>query len=431
MTQTKATQIIKKMGALLMVMVMAFTIIGMNPAKAAAATAVPAAGGAPVLTVIDGSNSATLATFDAADFDNLPQVTNTYSWGKNPPAKDPTEQAGITVPTILDAAGVDTSKLTAGANIKFTAVDNFSGTYTWGQAGGITAGDRYYLDTDGTQLAVVPFIITPTTDPSPIRLYFGQLNLTDFNYSRSISNVVTITVTPDNGSAVPMQISVSNITGVPTTAIAGKALTLKGTVAPANATHKTITWSVKSAGTTGATISGSTLKATTKGTVIITATVKKGNVPSSDYTKNFSITVKKLVSAVFKANGGKVSNGKASKSLSIAQGTKIGKLPAVTRKGYSFQGWYTQKTGGTKIASSFVVKANKSFYAHWARIGHVNSKSAYASLRTKAGASKIIASYPTGTKVQIFSKKGSWYKVKVGKKTGYMYAPFVTPAKTK
>jgi len=53
------------------------------------------------------------------------------------------------------------------------------------------------------------------------------------------------------------------------TATAGTALTLTGTVAPPNATNRTIAWSVVTAGTTGATISGSTFNATAAGTGIV------------------------------------------------------------------------------------------------------------------------------------------------------------------
>jgi len=84
---------------------------------------------------------------------------------------------------------------------------------------------------------------------------------------------------------------VADITGVPTTATAGTALTLTGTVAPADATNQDIVWAVQSAGTTGATVSGSTFKATAVGTAVVTATITDGIALGEDYTKNFTITV--------------------------------------------------------------------------------------------------------------------------------------------
>jgi hypothetical protein len=84
------------------------------------------------------------------------------------------------------------------------------------------------------------------------------------------------TVAVYKDASAPAFVAVTNITGVPTTATAGTALTLTGTVAPPNATNKTIAWSVQNAGTTGATITGNTLNTTAAGTVTMTATVKDG-----------------------------------------------------------------------------------------------------------------------------------------------------------
>ncbi|MBQ3151522.1 MAG: InlB B-repeat-containing protein [Clostridia bacterium] len=42
-----------------------------------------------------------------------------------------------------------------------------------------------------------------------------------------------------------------------------------------------------------------------------------------------------------------------------------GTLPTPTRSGYTFNGWYTSSTGGTKITSSSTVTGNTTIYAHW------------------------------------------------------------------
>jgi len=91
----------------------------------------------------------------------------------------------------------------------------------------------------------------------------------------------------DNSPFVP----VTNITGVPLSAIAGTDLSLTGAVTPAGATNKTITWSVKDPGTTGATISGSKLSTTAAGTAEITATVADGTAVGTPFKKDFTITV--------------------------------------------------------------------------------------------------------------------------------------------
>ena len=87
-------------------------------------------------------------------------------------------------------------------------------------------------------------------------------------------------------------VEVTDITGVPSSATVGKALSLTGTAAPSGATNKDITWTLKDAGDTGATLNGSSLTATDVGTVIVTASVADGKVASSPFTKDFTITVK-------------------------------------------------------------------------------------------------------------------------------------------
>ena len=86
-------------------------------------------------------------------------------------------------------------------------------------------------------------------------------------------------------------VPVTGITGVPSSATAGTDLTLTGTVAPSDATNQSIAWSVKSAGTTGATVSGNTLSTTSAGIVTVTATIINGATASTDYTRDFDITV--------------------------------------------------------------------------------------------------------------------------------------------
>ncbi|MCL2246995.1 MAG: T9SS type A sorting domain-containing protein [Lentimicrobiaceae bacterium] len=86
-------------------------------------------------------------------------------------------------------------------------------------------------------------------------------------------------------------VPVTNITNVPTIAVAGVSLTLKGTVIPSNATNQTILWSVKDAGTTGVNINGNEFLALSKGTAVVTATIPNGSEIGEDYAKDFNIIV--------------------------------------------------------------------------------------------------------------------------------------------
>lgn len=63
------------------------------------------------------------------------------------------------------------------------------------------------------------------------------------------------------------------------------------------------------------------------------------------------------------AAGGKVSSG----SLKVTYGATYSGLPTPTRTGYTFSGWYTSRTGGSKITSSTSVSitANQTLYAQW------------------------------------------------------------------
>lgn len=49
----------------------------------------------------------------------------------------------------------------------------------------------------------------------------------------------------------------------------------------------------------------------------------------------------------------------------IRSGNTIGTMPTPSRKGYTFLGWYTSRTGGTRVTSSTKVTKNITLYPHW------------------------------------------------------------------
>lgn len=72
----------------------------------------------------------------------------------------------------------------------------------------------------------------------------------------------------------------------------------------------------------------------------------------------------------FNANGGSVSP--ASKSL--AYGSQYGTLPTPTRNGYTFTGWFTAASGGTKVSNTTTMGAgNVTLYAQWSPITYTVS----------------------------------------------------------
>lgn len=91
---------------------------------------------------------------------------------------------------------------------------------------------------------------------------------------------------------------------------------------------------------------------------------------------SFTITVTDANSRTVKlnANGGSLSASSKVKSqkITVTNKKKYGKLPTPVRKGYVFSGWYTKKSGGTKITSSKKVSISKgktqTLYAHWTKV---------------------------------------------------------------
>lgn len=68
----------------------------------------------------------------------------------------------------------------------------------------------------------------------------------------------------------------------------------------------------------------------------------------------------------FRANGGKFTSYPGSThKRKVTRGKAVGALPKTTRSGYAFKGWYTKKSGGSKISSSTKIKKHMSLYAQW------------------------------------------------------------------
>ncbi len=116
------------------------------------------------------------------------------------------------------------------------------------------------------------------------------------------------------------------------------------------------------------TVISQSIKADTKVKVgtTVTITVSKGakndsTAQKEQATEKTTNTIKVGVS--FNANGGKVSPT----SMSATYNSSYGSLPTPTRDYYTFEGWYTSATGGSKITASSKVSnsANHTLYAHW------------------------------------------------------------------
>ena len=114
------------------------------------------------------------------------------------------------------------------------------------------------------------------------------------------------------------------------------------------------------------------------------------DLPSGTYTLTFTrtavnkfsvsatlvLTVEETLTAhtvTFDPNGGTLSEGEMS-SKSVFPGDAYGALPTPTRVNYRFDGWFTEKDGGTKVEETTIMssRAAHTLYAHWTPI-HVHA----------------------------------------------------------
>lgn len=99
----------------------------------------------------------------------------------------------------------------------------------------------------------------------------------------------------------------------------------------------------------------------------------KGTAVKAGYTIKEHVTVYAYfvedivnVSVTFDANGGTVSET----SRTLESGDEIGTLPTPTRTGYTFDGWFTEQTGGAGVSATTVVNTDVTYYAHWTKLSN-------------------------------------------------------------
>ena len=73
---------------------------------------------------------------------------------------------------------------------------------------------------------------------------------------------------------------------------------------------------------------------------------------------------------------------------------KLSSLPSASRSKHSFDGWYTEKSGGTKVTTDTVFSANTTVYAHWTYTGggYYYPPVTYYTLRFETGGGSDISS---------------------------------------
>ena len=105
---------------------------------------------------------------------------------------------------------------------------------------------------------------------------------------------------------------------------------------------------------------GGTSKITANGTHYIWVRDEAGNVAKRSVSVN---KVQRTFTVSFNANGGSVSPT----SKTVTFGSTYGSLPAPSRTGYTFNGWYTAPSGGSRVLGTNTVTtaSNHTLYAHW------------------------------------------------------------------
>lgn len=89
---------------------------------------------------------------------------------------------------------------------------------------------------------------------------------------------------------------------------------------------------------------------------------------SHTVTNNLSVNVAAdRYTLTLDANGGVFADNSTTKTKTVEYREKYGELPSPAWNGHVFAGWYTEKTGGTKIEADHIVgiTKNTTIYAHW------------------------------------------------------------------
>ena len=127
-------------------------------------------------------------------------------------------------------------------------------------------------------------------------------------------------------------------------------------------------------GTWNNTTSNSTKTGTTNSTLSIA-----NPTPPKGYTVSFntnggsslsSITSTKSFSGWSNSGSGSISGttytfGAGNGTLTANYKNNSVNLPTPTKSGYTFDGWYTQSSGGTKVSNTYTPTVNTTLYAHW------------------------------------------------------------------
>lgn len=239
------------------------------------------------------------------------------------------------------------------ANITLTAkwaINTVSDTIKISPSGGGTVSPNPVIGQENTAISTTA---TPATGYNFKHWRYNDSSVSG-GYSESTTNPLKITVTGKRDVTAVFELKSYTVTWNAN----------GGTVSPASVS--------KTHGSTLGTLPTPTRAATAEysytfagwftaasgGTQISSTTTVTGNVT---YYAHWTAT-KRSYTATFNGNGGSTPSPS---SITKEYNTALGTLPTCTRTGYTFLGWYTASSGGTKISTTTVVTKDITYYAQW------------------------------------------------------------------
>ena len=123
-----------------------------------------------------------------------------------------------------------------------------------------------------------------------------------------------------------------------------------------------------------------------------TVTISSGSTGNREYKANWV----KAYKVTFNGNGG------SSTTKVYKENESLGTLPSTSKSGYTFNGWYTELSGGSKITSDTKVTGDTTYYAQWTATTYTKNVSGSngwsADYTCSNGRGTMTACYYNGTK---------------------------------
>ena len=239
--------------------------------------------------------------------------------------------------------------------------------------------------TPSTAVAGTTIILTATPNTGyhfkAWQVMSGGVTIKDDKFLMPNDNVEVKAIFEEDAPPVPTEFIVTVTSGGNGTATASHVKAVAGTEITLTATPKTgyhfKEWQIMSGGVT---ISNNKF------------TMPNGNVTIKAIFEEDAPPAPAEFTVIFDGNGGTPSVG----SMTTTN-RKLTSLPSASRSGsYSFDGWYTEKSGGTKITTATVFSAKTTVYAHWTYTGGggggYNPPVTYYTLRFETGGGSDIPS---------------------------------------